>query len=124
MIDPRYANLDLHHFRVGRYCILDFPILTTPGTTVWVATLWSHPSDPTTWRRTYWEPGPNGRGWAIDPVAQIGDVIEFGAGHETWIGYLFGADAQTASAVGPCESVGTAAADAGIRTLAIRHQNQ
>ena len=100
-----YNQLDRHVFRVAQGTILDFPLHPTPGATVWAATIWPDIRNGNTWARTLWAAGPGGRGFNLDPLIHLGDVIEFGADtpnrQHRWYGYVVHADAVSITAVGP-----------------------
>lgn len=110
-----YSQLDRHVFRVALGTIVDFPLHPTPGATVWAATMWPDIRNGNTWARTLWTAGPRGRGFNLDPLIHLGDVIEFGADTPTvqnrWYGYVVHADAYTISAVGPFDNPDQAGVD-------------
>jgi hypothetical protein len=102
---PAFTDLDAHVLRVGYNTLLDIPLDATAGAQVWVATIWPDASQPGGWGRLVWSRHPKGRGWLIEPLTHLGDVVEFGADHDgtldRWYGYVSQADAARLVLVGP-----------------------
>ncbi|WP_157489057.1 hypothetical protein [Pseudofrankia sp. DC12] len=55
--------------------LLDVPISAPPGGRILVATFWPDPSGPAGWARRLWSPGPDGRGFLVPQVTDLGDLI-------------------------------------------------
>jgi hypothetical protein len=112
---PNFADLDRHLFRVAHGTLLDFPLAPEPSANVWTATLWPDVRNAGSWGRGLWLDGPNRRGWNLDPLVHLGDVIEFGADTAAspcrWYGYVVHADDVSLTLVGPFDSPNDAADD-------------
>jgi hypothetical protein len=102
---PVFADLDTHLLRVGHRTLLDHPLDPETGAHVWVATIWPDRAQPAGWGRLVWQRGGVGRGWIIEPLTHLGDVVEFGADtpahSDRWYGYVHAADDTSLTLVGP-----------------------
>jgi len=111
-----FATLDRHVFRVAHGSLLDNPLDPDPGSHVWVATIWPDREHLGGWGRLTWDRHPTGRGWTINPMTHLGDVIEFGADTEAaiarWYGYVQNADETSLHVVGPFTDPSRASNDA------------
>jgi hypothetical protein len=112
---PDFGVFDAHAFRVSYNVLLDIPLDPVPAARVWVATIWPDASQPGRWRRLLWQPHPSGRGWLIEPLTHLGDVIEFGADYhdepDRWYGFVSRADETSILLAGPYESPAEALED-------------
>ena len=112
---PDFATLDRHVLRVAHGSLLDNPLDPDPGSHVWIATIWQDRQQPGGWGRLVWDRHPSGRGWTIQPLTHLGDVVEFGADADQvadrWYGFTIEADATTLAVVGPFLTPGEAAED-------------
>lgn len=78
-----WTRFGRHRFRTAAGVLLDHP-LSPFG---WVAAARADLSQPGGWQRDGWLPAPVG-GWHLSAVLALGDVIEFGAGADRWIGIV------------------------------------
>jgi hypothetical protein len=105
---PDFVVFDAHLLRVAYNTSLDVAIDPTPGARLWIATIWPDAAHPGGWGRLLWHRHPRGRGWLIEPLTHLGDVIEFGADYhdepDRWYGFVSRADETGILLVGPYES--------------------
>jgi hypothetical protein len=71
--------------RVHHGMLIDAPMVPTPGSRTWAATVWPDQRAPGGWGRAVMAPGLTGRGYLADGITP-GDVVEFGADYPTQTG--------------------------------------
>ena len=103
-----WTRFGRHRFRAAAGVLLDHP-LNPVG---WTATARADLTQPGGWQLAGWSSAPAG-GWHLSALLALGDVIEFGAGADRWIGIVDSYDpGGWLTLQGPYPSVADAAAHA------------
>lgn len=103
-----WTRFGRHRLRTAAGTLLDHP-LSPVG---WAATARADPSQSGGWQLDAWSPAPVG-GWHLSSQLALGDVIEFGAGADHWIGIVDSYDPTGwLTLQGPYPTAGDAAAHA------------
>jgi hypothetical protein len=72
---PREAALSSCRLLHSAGIVLDLPVVAPRGARLMVSTFWPEPAAAGGWAHRRWQPGPDGRGFVVPPVTELGDLL-------------------------------------------------